>query len=192
MKVMVTQVETASAETIERSWNAAQSFLKDKSVDLLLFPEIGFFPWIFCGKPENVEETWNKSIQSHKMWAERFSELNVPVIVGSRPIFEQGKRHNSAFVWTEKAGVVDVHKKFYLPDEPGFWEASWYERGSGAFEMHQVEVDNQMLNLGFMICTDLWFYKPAWEYGKQGAHLILAPRSTELKKQFKMEKGWSS
>ena len=29
-----------------------------------------------------------------------------------------------------------------------------------------------------MICTEIWFMRHAREYGKQGAHLLLNPRST--------------
>ena len=189
MKVLVTQIETATEEKIESYWNSLQRYLSDNPVDLLLFPEIGFFPWVFCGEPENVESVWKRSVQAHEMWIDRFHELRVPVVAGSRPVFEQTKRYNSGFIWTEKNGLVDVHRKYYLPDEPGFWEASWYDRGSGDFRIHQVEIDNQTVRMGFMICTDLWFYKQAWEYGKQGAHIILCPRSTELANTSKWRKG---
>jgi len=32
--------------------------------------------------------------------------------------------------------------------------------------------------LGFVICTDLWFFQHARAYGKKGVHLIICPRAT--------------
>jgi N-carbamoylputrescine amidase len=67
-----------------------------------------------------------------------------------------------------------VHEKYYLPDEEGFWEATWYRRGPGDFSVCRVGG----LVLGFLICTELWFTRHAREYARQGIHLLLCPRAT--------------
>jgi N-carbamoylputrescine amidase len=70
--------------------------------------------------------------------------------------------------------VVDVHAKYYLPDEPGFWEASWYQRGDGDFSV----ADTSRARVGFLICTELWFSAHARDYAQRGAHVIVCPRAT--------------
>jgi N-carbamoylputrescine amidase len=61
-----------------------------------------------------------------------------------------------------------------LPDEEGYWEASWYERGDEGFA--PIKAGEALL--GFVICTDLWFFQHSRSYGKMGAHLIVCPRAT--------------
>ena len=56
----------------------------------------------------------------------------------------------------------------------GYWEASWYDRGDGSFKAAQAGP----ALAGFLICTDLWFLEKARGYGRQGAHLLLAPRAS--------------
>src|SRR6185436_14639099 len=67
-----------------------------------------------------------------------------------------------------------AHTKYYLPNETGFWEATWYERGDGVFA--PIQADG--LTIGLMICTDLWFFEKARAYGKHGIHLLANPRAT--------------
>lgn len=58
--------------------------------------------------------------------------------------------------------------------EKGFWEASWYERGKRDF----TGVQCRGINLGFLICTELWFFEHARQYSKQDIHLLVCPRVT--------------
>jgi N-carbamoylputrescine amidase len=84
------------------------------------------------------------------------------------------KRLNEAFVWHQEYGYCGAHEKRYLPDEEGFWEASWYDRGAGDFS----PIDVGQARIGFMICTELWFMQHAREYGQDGMHLLAVPRAT--------------
>ena len=56
------------------------------------------------------------------------------MVVSTRPVTREGIRHNVGYVWDRTNGMVDVHTKVYLPDEPGFWEATWYRPGPKRFE----------------------------------------------------------
>jgi N-carbamoylputrescine amidase len=67
-----------------------------------------------------------------------------------------------------------VHKKTYLPNDEGYWEANWYDRAPIDFQP-TIAGD---LKMGVMICTEIWFLQHAREYGKGGIHLLLNPRST--------------
>jgi N-carbamoylputrescine amidase len=86
-----------------------------------------------------------------------------------------GRRYNAGFVQAPDGKCQLVHRKRYLPDEPGFWEASWYDRGEGEFGVAQVGP----ARVGFMVCTDLWFFEHARALGRAGAQVIANPRATE-------------
>jgi N-carbamoylputrescine amidase len=83
-------------------------------------------------------------------------------------------RHNVGYVWEPSTGLQDCHTKYYLPDEPGFFEASWYQRGDPDFTLAATSCGD----IGFLICTELWFTHHAREYGQMGAHMIACPRAT--------------
>jgi len=104
----------------------------------------------------------------------RMVELAPAFVLGSRPVNEAGRRLNQGFVWDQTAGYRAAHLKRYLPNEDGFWEASWYERGHGRF----TPISCGSTRIGFQICTDLWFMERARAYGKAGVHLIVNPRAT--------------
>ena len=68
-----------------------------------------------------------------------------------------GKCFNEGFIWDPESGYRAVHTKYYLPNEEGFWEASWYERGENTFTPTQ----NRQAKIGFLICTEIWFTEHA-------------------------------
>lgn len=84
----------------------------------------------------------------------RLGALGAGAVVASRPTVEpDGRRHDQAFVWTPQRGAARVREKRYLPDEPGYWEASWYDRGEPSHDTCQV----LGATVGVLLCTDLWF-----------------------------------
>ncbi len=145
---------------------------KEKS-DLVLLPEMIFTPWIFRN-PQVDPVLWEQAVESHRLWEARFSEMAPAILIGSRPVNRKGKRYNEGFVWDEEKGCRAIHTKSYLPDEEGYWEASWYERGEGLF--HPFQTGN--VRIGMMICTEIWFFQHARNYGKKRIHLIVLPRAT--------------
>ncbi len=146
--------------------------LESERSDLLLLPEMPFSSWL-AGERKPDANAWKQAVDHHNAWLERLTEFNVPAIASSRPVIKEGIPLNVGFVWTPENGIKDVHEKYYLPDEEGFWEASWYHRGNGDFSL--VTIDG--LNIGFLICTEIWFNHHARDYGKMGMHLLLCPRA---------------
>ncbi len=173
MKVTVCQLPDPPGG-FEEAWEGLCAHTRDSRPQLVLMPEMIFHPWV--GWRDVVDlSAWEAAVRSHDEWMNRLDELGVPYVAGSRPITsEGGTRHNRAFVWHD-GEVADGHDKYYLPDEPGFWEATWYQPGDGSFEPQEVGG----LTAGFMICTDMWFSEHARAYSRAGAHLLLAPRATE-------------
>lgn len=172
MKVTVCELANDPA-TFARDWEQLAAHMKTEQSELILLPEMPFFPW-FAWSPEYDPDVWENAIKAHQDATPLLEKLSPAFVCGSLPVNTKGRRHNEAFIWDSKSGFRFAHTKYYLPDEEGYWEASWYERGEGDFEPIQAGT----ALLGFVICTDLWFFHHARSYGKKGVHLIACPRAT--------------
>ncbi len=172
MRITVCEMPDDPAE-FERQWDRLAAHVRRQSSDLVLLPEMPFYYW-FCSGPKFDFKKWEQAVRAHRSWTKRLSELGAPAIIGSAPVERQGRRLNEGFAWTEKGGVRGVHFKNYLPNEPGFYEATWYSRGGKGFKPFELSG----WKAGMMICSDLWSMASARQYGKQGVGLVAVPRST--------------
>ena len=175
MKVTVSQLPD-QPEALVESFEALVGHVKDKNSELVLLPEMPFYPWL--AETDAVDEnTWQAAVDAHEEWMPRLALLGASIVLGSRPVLENNKPHNDAFVWQEDGSIHFAHRKYYLPDEPGFWEASWYRRAEKP-TFQSIQVDK--VKIGFMICSDMWFGEHARGYAQQGAHIVASPRATEI------------
>jgi N-carbamoylputrescine amidase len=132
-----------------------------------------FYSW-FAREPDFNPAVWQAAVSTHETWMARLSELAPAAVLGTRPVEHEGRRLNEAFAWHAESGYQAVHHKYYLPDETGFWESSWYSKGNGNF----ISSRTMDLTFGFLVCSEMWFTQHAREYGKVGAHLLATPRAT--------------
>ena len=172
MKITVCEIRNNQKE-LEQDWQRLVNHIRFEKSDLVLLPEMPFYPWV-ARTNQGDPDVWKMAVEAHDQWILRLSELSANVIVATRPAVKNGKRLNEGFVWEESSGYQAVHHKYYLPDEEGFWEATWYERGNYDFSVFQC----RMAKIGFLICTELWFNEHARQYGKEGVHLLVCPRVT--------------
>lgn len=158
---------------LERDWAALVRHVKTEKSDLVLLPEMPFYDWVT--RTHQVDpDMWQKSVMAHDYWMQKLPELSVSIVIGSRPVTHHGRRLNQGFIWESKSGYTPSHFKYYLPDEDGFWENSWYERGERDFCLLQCKG----VKVGFLICTELWFSLHAREYAKEGIQVLVCPRAT--------------
>jgi N-carbamoylputrescine amidase len=160
-------------EGFAKDWESLAEHVGSESSDLVVLPEMPFYHW-FCADPKFDAKAWGEAVEAHESWLKRLPELGARAVLGSRPVNRGRRRFNEGFVWTKKGGVEGVHLKSYLPDEAGYFEASWYDRGDRRFRPFDVAG----LKAGMMICSDLWSMRHAREYGKEGVHLLASPRAT--------------
>jgi N-carbamoylputrescine amidase len=172
MKITVCELPSEQS-SLESAWSRLVEHVAQSESDLVLLPEMPFYRWLAQSKEVDPDE-WRQAVKTHNEWIARLDELSPATVVSSRPSIDDGTPFNVGFFWESGKGVVDVHAKRYLPDEPGFWEASWYRRGDGDFSI----ADTSRAKVGFLICTELWFTHHAREYGRQGVHIIVCPRAT--------------
>jgi len=174
MKIKATVCELSSQpEHFEQDWHALVAHVKSEKSDLVVLPEMAFSPW--AAWTDEVDPTvWEAAVKAHDQRLPRLEELQPAIAVSSRPVIENGKRFNEGYIWESQTGYQAVHRKYYLPDEPGFWEASWYDRGDADFTV--VTING--IKIGFQLCSELWFGEHARGYAKQGVHILACPRAT--------------
>ncbi|MBT8372314.1 MAG: carbon-nitrogen hydrolase family protein [Deltaproteobacteria bacterium] len=172
MKVTVCELRN-ELDDFKQDWQSLVAHVRSESSELVLLPEMPFYPWLAKTRPVDPG-AWEASVEAHDQWILRLNELSAEMVVSSRPVIRHGRRFNEGFIWDTTTDYRAMHTKYYLPDEEGFWEASWYERGECDFSIGQ----KNKTRIGFLICTDLWFNFHAREYAKQGIHLLVCPRAT--------------
>ncbi|MCF6248183.1 MAG: carbon-nitrogen hydrolase family protein [Desulfobacula sp.] len=173
MNVTVCELPNTWTES-DTYWEKLITHLKSYASDLLLLPEMPFFEWITRSNDVINMQAWQRAVKTHEKWIERLHELPVETIISSRPVIENAKRLNNGFIFTKEKGMIPVHDKYYLPDEHGYYEASWYEKGKGDFNV----VDINGIKIGFLICTELWFTVQARQYLAQDIDILVCPRAT--------------
>ncbi len=162
-------------EALAGQWEQLVHHCQQQQTDLLLLPEMPFSPWL-AETPDYDPDLWNQAVAHHDSWISRLAELQVDIVLGTRPITESGQNFNEGFVWTQLSGYRAIHRKYYLPNEEYFWEAKWYQRGPRQFDL--IEING--IRIGFLICTEMWFLEHARAYGQAGAHILACPRATGL------------
>ena len=191
MKVTVTQLSDEPA-ALEAAFAALAAHVQAAGSRLVLLPEMIFHPWV-CYTDQVDDAAWQAAVDAHEEWLPRLAALGADAVLGSRPVlvpepvenaqhspnepgFSGLVPHNDGFVWSKENGASYAHRKYYLPNEGGFWEATWYRRADQpVFQAAQAGE----AKVGFMICSDLWFGEHARGYARQGVHLLVNPRATE-------------
>lgn len=187
MQTMVCQLD-ADGGRLEAQWERVVAHARRHRPQLAVLPELSFAPWLPA--TDDVDPgAWDDAIEQHGRWMARLPELGAEVVVASRPTLHEGRRHNEGFVWVagERGaagdGVVGARCKTFLPDEPGFHEASWYDRGPVRFD----PADTPLGPVGVLLCTELWFPEHGRALGRAGVGLLAAPRATPVESLHRWE-----
>ena len=173
MRATVCQLDNRPGH-LEPMLEALAAYVRAESADFVLLPEMGFAEWL-AADAEPDEARWRAAVAEHERQIAQLDRLAAPAVMGTRPIVRaHGSWRNQAYLWTAESGARGVHEKYYLPDEAGYWENTWYDRGDGRFEICRA----LGLRLGVLICTEMWFLEWARRYGAAKADLLCVPRAT--------------
>lgn len=181
MRVMVCELD-ADGGALEAGWERVVAHAHRHRPELAVLPELPFAPWL----PATADvdpAAWTAAVAAHERWLARLPELRATVVVASRPTEVDGHRRNEGFVWVAEQGIVGSRAKTFLPDEEGFHEATWYERGPIRFD----PVATPLGGIGVLLCTELWFPEHARALGRAGVGLLAAPRATPLESLHRWE-----
>ncbi len=122
MRVGVGELDGDRAD-LEAQWDGLVAETGGAGIGLLALPEMPFSRWL-AASPEVDARAWERAVDDHDRWCERLGELDAEVVVTTRPIIDGGIRFNEGIVWTRPDGIVGRRRKTFLPDEPGFYEAT--------------------------------------------------------------------
>lgn len=157
----------------DTDWLQLTELSRKQRPDVFLLNEMPFGRWI-SAEPHPDRERLLASHNVHDHGLDHLAELGAAAVLGSRPTLENERSVNQAFVWTSADGLTAVHTKQFFPDEPGYYEARWFERGELRFGIAQAGE----IKVGFLTCTDVMFPEWARYYGRRGVHVIAVPRAT--------------
>ena len=151
MKVTVCQFNPAE-DTLDQALDRLSEHLVKHGSDFLLLPEMCFSPWL-AADPVPDPQAWQDAGAMHEARTAGLRDLGVGAVVGTKPVIrENGSRRNQAYVWEAVNGsAAGWHEKYYLPDEPGYFEHSWYDLGTQDFTVAR----GAGMKLGVHICTEM-------------------------------------
>ncbi|SLN51341.1 C-N hydrolase family amidase [Roseovarius albus] len=174
MKVTVCQLDPRGP-ALDDYLQGLKQHVKEQETDFLLLPEMGFSDWLAADAIPDANR-WNQAVEDHDRHIANLSNFGARAVMGTRPIIKSnGSRRNLAYLWSaDTAEAAAVHEKYYLPDEEGYWEHSWYDRGHKSFDLGRA-LD---MRIGVQICTEMWFFEWARHYGASRADLLCVPRAT--------------
>jgi predicted amidohydrolase len=173
MKVTVCELSDNELEFI-KDWDNLKKHIYLHQTDLLLLPELPFCKWIASEKQVS-EEAKLQSVKKHEEWLFAIERLNIKRTVYTKPVMVGDKFYNTAFVYEKGAGHRPIHTKAFFPEEPHFWEETWYNAEvPKTFDIIEIG----QIKIGVLLCTEMWFTQYARQYGKQGIDLLLCPRAT--------------
>ncbi|MEM7115737.1 MAG: carbon-nitrogen hydrolase family protein [Chloroflexota bacterium] len=179
MKVTVCQLHN-DGERLAADWEGLVAHVREQGSELVVLPEMGLSPWLAATNKVN-QAAWLAGVVAHEAWLGeengRLSTLTSAIVLGSQPTVVNGKNQNQGFVWEAETGLCTIHTKYYLPNEGGFWEATWYER---SVEKRFEPFVAGGVMMGMMLCTDMWFTEHARAYGRAGVDLLVCPRATPI------------
>lgn len=174
MKVSVCQIDPR-VDKIDDFLSRLTDHIAKTQADFVLLPEMGFSDWL-AADPVPDAARWMQAIERHDTHIATLSSLGAKAVLGSRPIVNAaGSPRNQAYIWdaiTKEA--APLHEKYYLPEEPGYWESRWYDRGPKSFDTGRA----LGAKVGVQICTEMWFFEWARHFAKAGVDLLCVPRGT--------------
>jgi predicted amidohydrolase len=172
VKITVCQLHNAGA-ALERDWSGLLAHARSHESELVLLPEMPFSPWL-AGSASFSAASWSAAVDVHDQFEARFLEFGATSLAGTRPVDFGNGRNNVAFLWDAHHGLRTIHAKSQLENRQGSWEPIWYVSSPADFT--SVEIATSMS--AFLIGAELLSTGAVEQYARDGATLILTPRST--------------
>ncbi len=158
---------------LDSAWAGLCRHVSEQGSELVLLPEFAMVDAVWEMERFDAER-WAEALAQGDTLLERLPALGAERVVGTRPTSAQGRRFNEGFLWSRSGGLAPLRRKYFMPAEPGGWEAAWFDRGDAAFPAYQ----SRGLRFGLNICTELWALESYAAYGARGVQVILSPRAT--------------
>jgi N-carbamoylputrescine amidase len=157
---------------LSAAWAALCEHTTNESSELVLLPEFAMVEPVWETEQFTVAR-WSALEALSDSWLARLPELRAEYVVGARPATIDGRPFNQGYLASADE-VAPLRRKYFMPDEPGGWEAHWFERGDAGFPPFRAGA----LSFGLNICSELWALQTYAGYALNGVQAILSPRAT--------------
>ena len=141
------------------AWAALCDHTRANGSELVLLPEFAMLEPIWELEQFDLVR-WRAIEALTEIQLRRLPELGTGHVVGTRPISEDGRRLNQGYLWSARDGMRPLRSKYFMPDEPGNWEATWFHPGSREFPLYQAGP----VSFGLNICSEMWALETYGDY----------------------------
>ena len=153
------------------AWADLLRRIENDRPDIAVLNEMPFGSWL-ASRDTFDPGLATASVRDHERAIANLHEISAAVL-SSRPVPGTHKLSNEAFLIAD-GGYKAIHHKHFFPQEPGFFEASWFAPQRPGFDV----LEHRGLRIGVLLCTELMFNEWARHYRRQGAHVIAVPRAS--------------
>jgi len=160
-------------DALAAAWSALCEHTRAHESQLVLLPEFAMVEAVWELAHFDAAR-WSAIEAVSRQWLGRLHELGAEHVVGTRPVRMSGRRLNQAYLWSGKTGVAPLRSKYFMPEEPWSWEATWLDRGDEDFPVFHAGG----ATFGVNICTELWALETYARYARFGVQFLLSPRAT--------------
>ena len=173
MRVTVCELPHEAA-ALAAAWDALRAHTAAHASQLLLLPELAGVEPLWAGERFDAGR-WRAAEAAGEACLRLLPSLGADRVLGTRPVRIGDRRLIQGYLWSASEGVRPLRSKYFLPQEPGTWEATWFDRGDPAFPVFRAGP----ASFGLSICTELWALETHASYAALGVELLLSPRATE-------------
>ncbi len=170
MKIAVAQMNPVLGDlagNVERILHYAEN-ARSQGATLLVAPELAL-----CGyPPEDLLFRRDFRLACSAALLDLASRTHGISLIVGHPQLRSGKLYNAASL-VEEGRVVGTYLKQRLPNYQVFDEKRYFETGDQPFVFAHRDV-----NIGVLICEDVWFPEPVAETKAAGAELIVVPNAS--------------
>lgn len=157
-------------------WERIAKQIQELRPDVLLTNEMPFGDWL-PSHPTYEPALAASWVELHERGLEALAALDVGAVLSSRPVHSGMKLANEAFALVDGVYTAHHHKQLF-PQEPGWYESTWFESSMPGFSITEV----LGIKVAFLVCTELMFNEHARHLGRAGADLIAVPRATGVRR----------
>ena len=158
---------------LAEAWPALCEHVAEHRSELVLLPEFAMLEPVW--ESDSFDAAGWIAVQAQNdVCVRRLSSLRADHVVGTQPVTANGRRLNQGYLWSAAAGLQPLRNKYFLPEEPGTWEATWFHRGDPEFPVYHAGP----VSFGLNICSELWALETYTDYAEDGIDLLLTPRAT--------------
>jgi N-carbamoylputrescine amidase len=152
------------------SFDAVSACLNGADASLVVLNELPFGTWLAASEQFDPDA----AMMQARMYEQTLAALvaqTTKAFVTTRCRIGGARLVNEAVVGCD-GRLSPLHQKAHFPQEPGFYEQSWFEVDSAVWQPSCFED----LRLGALICTELMFTEYARRYAAMGCDVIVVPR----------------